>query len=151
VLRVLLPAAKEPPLERAKTPAYPVRIDEHRPKARVLVIDDEHMVSSSLARMLGSRYLVTTMHGGREALDLLQKDPSFDVILCDLMMPEMSGMDFFAEIGRKFPALEPRVIFLTGGAFTTGATEFLSRLKNPCLDKPVELKKLIGTIEERLS
>jgi signal transduction histidine kinase len=172
VLRVLLPPAKEAQPERAKTPvasskpaksanpenpanpvgpANPASPAEAKKRARVLVIDDEHMVSTSLARMLGTRYTVTAVDGGREALDLLATEPEFDVILCDLMMPEMSGMDFFAELGKTFPALVPRVIFLTGGAFTTGATEFLSRLKNPCLDKPVELKKLIGTIEEQLS
>lgn len=151
VLRVVLPAAKDSRAERAATPAAPPKLSDHKKRARVLVIDDEQMVASSLARMLGSRYAVKAVDGGREALDLLASEPAFDVILCDLMMPEMSGMDFFAEVQRRFPHLAPRVIFLTGGAFTSGAAEFLAQLKNPCLDKPVELKKLIGTIEERLS
>lgn len=150
VLRVLLPVARQSrPPETAGAPAGTAR--PARRRARVLVIDDERMVASSLARMLSTRYSVTSVGGGKEALELLGRDRAFDVVLCDLMMPEMSGMELFTRLSQQYPELVGRVVFLTGGAFTTGAAEFLSNLQNLCLDKPVELQKLIGAIEDQLA
>ena len=121
------------------------------PKPHLLVVDDEVSMCEFLQIMLKKQgYHVITASSGDQALQFLEKE-IFDLVITDLSMPEMSGMDFFAELGRTAPALVSRVVFLTGGAFTAGAAEFLGRLKNPCLDKPVELKKLIGTIEEQLT
>jgi DNA-binding NtrC family response regulator len=62
----------------------------------------------------------------------------FDAILCDLMMPEMSGMDLYAEIARAFPDYRERMVFITGGAFTPSAKTFLDEVANERLEKPFD-------------
>ena len=68
---------------------------------------------------------------GRDALDRLLSEQPYDVVLCDLMMPEMTGMDLHEEVVRRLPEMAPRMAFLTGGAFTPRAREFLGRIQNP--------------------
>ena len=63
----------------------------------------------------------------------------FDLVLCDLMMPGMSGMDLAAWIEEHHPALSRRMIFMTGGAFTPEAEEFLASAVHPSLEKPFSL------------
>jgi CheY-like chemotaxis protein len=82
----------------------------------------------------------------RAALELLSVDSAFDLILCDLMMPGMTGMDFHVELSRSAPELARRVVFMTGGAFTSGASKFLEGVPNRCLDKPFSAETLRKTI-----
>jgi CheY-like chemotaxis protein len=70
------------------------------------------------------------------------------VILCDLMMPDMTGMDLHAELARKLPEQATRMIFLTGGAFTPRAREFLDEVPNQRLEKPCDLGKLLALIND---
>jgi CheY-like chemotaxis protein len=69
---------------------------------------------------------------------LLGTEPEFDVVLCDLMMPEMSGMDLHSKLVDVAPAIAERMIFLTGGAFSSRAAQFLDRVSNTRLDKPFD-------------
>jgi CheY-like chemotaxis protein len=82
----------------------------------------------------------------RAALELLTVDSAFDLILCDLMMPGMTGMEFYAELSRTVPELAPRTVFMTGGAFTAGASKFLESVPNRRLDKPFSADTLRSTI-----
>jgi CheY-like chemotaxis protein len=75
---------------------------------------------------------------GRDALARVRAGERFDAVLCDLMMPELSGMDLHAAVAAIDPALAERFIFVTGGAFTDSAREFLARAANPRLEKPVD-------------
>ena len=67
---------------------------------------------------------------------------AFDVILSDLMMPEMSGMEFYDELTRRFPEVADRVVFISGGAFTPSARAFLDRVSNPRIEKPFDARAL---------
>jgi signal transduction histidine kinase/ligand-binding sensor domain-containing protein/CheY-like chemotaxis protein len=108
-------------------------------RARILIIDDEPLVTSALRRALGHEQDVEIVHSGRRALDLLSAPESrFDVILCDLMMPDLSGMEVYDEVRRIAPRHLPGFIFVTGGAFTPGAKEFLERIPNPWMEKPFD-------------
>jgi PAS domain S-box-containing protein len=109
---------------------------------RVLIIDDEPMILGALRRGLGADYQVTCLSDGREALARFAAGERFDVILCDLMMPETTGMDLYAEIDRLAPGQGSRMIFVTGGAFTPKAREFLDRVPNPRIEKPVDFQNL---------
>jgi PAS domain S-box-containing protein len=109
--------------------------------ARVIV-DDEPMILNALRRALGADHQVTTVAGGQAALALLGDGERFDVILCDLMMPEMSGMDLYDQIRRRAPGQADRIVFITGGAFTPRAREFLERVSNPRMEKPIEFQSL---------
>ena len=68
----------------------------------------------------------------------IAKGDRYDVILCDLMMPVMTGMDLYAEVVRVAPKLVGRLVFMTGGAFTPRARAFLESVSNPCLEKPLD-------------
>ena len=67
------------------------------------------------------------------------------------MMPEMSGIDFHAELERLAPELADQIIFLTGGAFTVRAREFLDRVPNACLDKPFDSASLRSLVSSRVA
>ena len=86
--------------------------------AALLVIDDEPMILGALRRSLSAEYNVTCVGDGRKALDRLRAGERYDVILCDLMMPEMTGMDLYAELEQLAPDQAARMVFVTGGAFT---------------------------------
>jgi CheY-like chemotaxis protein len=118
----------------------------------ILVIDDEPMMSRTVRRMLAGTHEVVSFGSAREALDAMHAGRSFDVILCDLMMPEMTGMDFHADLLRTLPAMAGRVVFMSGGAFTVGARDYLHSVPNARLEKPFEagnLRVLIGNLLEQ--
>lgn len=111
-------------------------------RPRVLVVDDEENLRSSLGQILAFDYDVTVCANGREALDHLAAGARFDALLCDLMMPGMSGMDLYDALGAVAPAQRARVVFLSGGAFTPRAREFLRQTPNPRLEKPFDVDEL---------
>jgi CheY-like chemotaxis protein len=133
VFRVLLPAAPAA-VEAEPTPLPPVPLR----RARVLVVDDEPLVRRAVQRILSPPHEVETRANGREALAALEGEGGFDLVLCDLMMPEMSGMELHGLLAEREPALASRFVFLTGGAFTPGARDFLSRVPNARVEKPFE-------------
>jgi CheY-like chemotaxis protein len=91
---------------------------------------------------------VVSVTRAQDALQRLLAGEQFDLILCDLMMPEMTGMDVFAYLKRERPHLTRRVIFMTGGAFTQGARAFLEQVPNPSLDKPFDMERLRAVIRD---
>ncbi len=117
-------------------------------RARILVVDDERPMRTTLAALLSDRYDVVTADSGAAAIDVLKKDPAFDAVLCDLMMPEVSGVDVYAWIQSDAPALAQKVVFMTGGAFTSRARELLDRVPNRRLEKPFELSALSAALEK---
>ena len=105
-------------------------------RARVLVIDDEEMLLKAYRRMLSQRHDVVVARGGANALELLRIDHDFDVVLCDLMMPDIDGKAVYEMLSSVSPALAARVIFCSGGAFSSRLSDFVSGLPNVTLDKP---------------
>jgi PAS domain S-box-containing protein len=105
---------------------------------RVLVVDDEPLMGQSLRFLLEPEFEVASVTRAPLALSTLTGGEQFDAILCDLMMPDMNGMDFHAAVSTAVPELARRIVFLTGGAFTPSAQRFLGRVKNPVLQKPFD-------------
>jgi signal transduction histidine kinase len=126
--------------ETTPPPVAPVDVQSTR-VFEVLIIDDEVAVARAIARGLRT-HRVTIVERGREGLALLAEGRRFDLILCDLMMPELSGMDVYDEIARNYPQELARLAFMSGGAFTERAKEFCARLTLPLLDKPIDLKRI---------
>jgi signal transduction histidine kinase/CheY-like chemotaxis protein len=120
-----------------------------RARHRVLVVDDEPLACASLYRTLSRSFDVVPHTSPRHALGVVKAGERFDAVLCDLMMPEMSGADFHRELLRLDAGLADRVVFLTGGAFTDGAREFLEQVQSPRLHKPFEPRQLIALIASR--
>jgi len=137
-VRVLLPSA---PVETARPPA-PVRADKPLSRKRVLVIDDEPMVGQLVTKVLVGHDVVSET-SARSALTLLGSDRRFDLILCDVMMPEVSGMDFYARLA---PELRCKIVFLSGGAFTDRAQTFLDSVPNRRLAKPFDVDALTAVL-----
>lgn len=128
--RVHLPAAELSAATSVFTPpdALPVQ------PASILVIDDIPALLKSIKRMLRP-HNVTTASSGQEAMMLLEQQ-DFDLILCDLMMPQMTGIDVFNAVKEKFRGTEARIVFMTGGVFTSTVQNFFATTPKPCLDKP---------------
>ncbi|MDB5217355.1 MAG: sensory box histidine kinase/response regulator [Myxococcaceae bacterium] len=108
----------------------------HGPSARVLMIDDEPALGRSTQLLLAPQYDVVPVTRARRALERLAGGEHFDAILCDLMMPEMSGIEFHEQLARTAPEYLTRVVFMTGGAFTDQARQFLESVGRPHIDKP---------------
>jgi PAS domain S-box-containing protein len=139
---------------RVTLPVY-ARVNEHakeeRPRPlssrppdnrrRVLVVDDEPLVASLLRRMLAPQHDVLVATSGQEALRAIDEG-SFDAIVCDVMMPGMTGMDLYSTLRQRDQALAERMVFMTGGAFMPRVAEFLSKVDNPKLEKPFDLEML---------
>jgi PAS domain S-box-containing protein len=105
-------------------------------RQRVLVVDDEVVIGNVVRRILRD-YDVMHVTAAAEAVELLARE-SFDVILCDVMLPGMSGIDLFEAVSRAEPHLLRRFIFVTGGAFTQRARDFLASVPNARIDKPFD-------------
>jgi signal transduction histidine kinase/CheY-like chemotaxis protein len=117
---------------------------------RVLVVDDDPFVRSALRRTLGHEHDITLASGAHEALGRILQGDAFDLILCDLMMPEMTGMEFFAELQRLYPSQAEGVVFFTGGAFTPSTLDFIERQAGRVLNKPVDTQHLLELLQTRL-
>ncbi len=149
--RVRLPAAAAA-AETAPRPADPVRAKPPGRRGRVLVVDDEPLVGRAVWRMLAPHHDVVVLTSARAALDRLAVDAgSFDVVLCDIMMPDMTGMELHVQLSELAPGLAARTIFLTGGAFTPTAGRFLERIPNPRLEKPFEPQALRDLVARALA
>lgn len=128
-------------LQAQEAPSAPPVAPYPKPvrRARVLIVDDERSLTFSLAALLADDYEVTTANSGDEALKLLLNGKNFDLILCDMVMPRGSGPDVYRRATAARPDLADRFVFMTGGAFTKEAEDFLNEIKNPRLEKPFSL------------
>ncbi len=119
-------------------------------RGRILVVDDEVMVMTIVTRILSREHEVVSTMAAKEALALCLKGEKFDLILCDLMMPDMTGMDLYAELSRSAPDMANRMIFLTGGAFTTKARAFLADPPKEHIEKPFDAANLRAIVQRYL-
>ncbi len=145
---VLRRAASEPILSGYKHVAQPSAATT---RGRVLVIDDDPAMGSAIQLVLTDDHEVEVFTSARRALARIVDGADYHAIVCDVMMPEMSGVEFHGELARAEPDAAAQVIFLTGGAFTVGAREFLDRVENPRLDKPFDshsLRALVNRVVE---
>jgi CheY-like chemotaxis protein len=115
---------------------------------RVLVVDDDRLVGSSLARLLRKTCAIDLETEARAAVARAEAGQSWDVILCDLMMPGMSGMELHAVFSQRFPELAKRMVFMTGGLYTDEAESFLGDGRLRRLDKPFERESVLAMLEQ---
>lgn len=113
-----------------------------------MIVDDEENLRVSLGQILAIDFDVTLCASGPEALRALADGARFDAVLCDLMMPRMSGVDLYESLSSVAPDAQPRFIFLTGGAYTAQAREFLARVENPRMEKPFSVSELRDALRE---
>jgi PAS domain S-box-containing protein len=143
--RISLPALRA----RADRPSVPPPPRSHGRRIRVLIVEDEPALALALERALGEGHDALVAPGGREALGLLARDASFDVVLCDLMMPGMSGIDFYDAVRDRDARLAKRFVFMTGGTQTARIRDFLRTAHRPWIEKPFdsgEVKQLLAEV-----
>ncbi|MBI2394467.1 MAG: response regulator [Deltaproteobacteria bacterium] len=140
-LRVASQAAETEVASERGTPPSPAR------RRRILIVDDEPAVGATIATTLGEDHDVVVETGGRAARRTLAGDPGFDVVLCDVMMPDIDGIQLFEEIRAANEQLATRFVFMSGGAFSSRARSFLANAKSPSLEKPFTGAQLSAAIE----
>ena len=150
-MTVRLPHARriDPPVPAPVSAPVPAAVPPVAPsvrQAKVLVIDDEPLIARILQRAL-SRHQVIVANQARDALARIEQGETFDVILCDLMMPDVSGIDVHEYLTREHPAIARRLVFMTGGAFTAKAKSFLSGVTNERIDKPFSLVQVTQLVD----
>jgi two-component system cell cycle sensor histidine kinase/response regulator CckA len=117
-------------------------------RGRVLVVDDEQAIRTVVVRMLKGEHDLVTAASGEAAQAILERDQDFDVILCDLMMPDKTGMELHEWLLARYPALATRVVFLSGGAFTDRASAYVTGTGNLRIEKPYDPAKLKRLVAE---
>jgi len=117
---------------------------------KVLVVDDEKNIREALADILSRKgFQVETARDGQEALDYLERI-KFSLLLTDIKMPTLSGIDLYDAVQRKHPYLKDKTIILTGDVFSQNIREFLDRTGCPYILKPFAMKDLMAIINKLL-
>jgi PAS domain S-box-containing protein len=146
--RVFLPVSRSSQLPDQA--AAPPLAAPHR-RGRILAIDDEAIIARSIGRICAGEHEVVALTRAADAVALIERGERFDVILCDLMMPQMTGMDLHASIAAIDPFQAQRIIFMTGGAFTPRAQSFLDEVKNLRIEKPFDPLQLRAVVNARVN
>jgi CheY-like chemotaxis protein len=116
-------------------------------RSRVLLVDDEPSIRAVYPEVLGLDYDVTVAANGREGLAILAQRTDFDVIVCDLSMPDMDGPEFYEALRVRAPQLLARVLFCSGGLIPPRLREFAASVPNEFLDKPIALEALCAALD----
>lgn len=118
---------------------------------RILFIDDDKELLAVLNEIFSIQFDCTSFSNASEALAEIKASKSrFDCIVCDLMMPVMSGIQFYNELKNVQPSLLSQIIFLTGGSYTHETDVFLSQHEVFHCEKPVQIKAIKDMVLERL-
>ncbi len=147
--RVTLPCAKDSTLEPSHV--APSASPQPLQRGRVLVIDDEPMMARAVQRLLEAEHDVTATSDPLGAVEQVRSGERFDAIVCDLMMPTMGGIDVYDAIALVEPQQARRIVFMTGGAFTPRAMQFLESVDNLRIEKPLDRAALRAAIRGQMS
>jgi PAS domain S-box-containing protein len=131
--------------------ASPAKAPAASPRGRILIIDDEPRLGQSMRMLLEPSHDVVVTTRGSEALGWVAQGQHFDLVLCDLQMPEMTGMDVYSRLSQSAPELARRFIFISGGAYTQATNDFVRTVSNRILEKPVRPDELLHTIAQALA
>lgn len=145
--RIVLDAARTAPVDEP-VPQAPALTARRR--GRILVVDDEPMIIKVVQRALSQEHEVIAFNNAQAALDKIVAGERFDLIFCDLMMPQLTGMDLYTELVKVAPEQAANIIFLTGGAFTPKTRAFLEEAPNGRLEKPFDAQHLRGLVNQRI-
>jgi len=129
-------------------PERPSRLVDVK-RGRVLVVDDEELICEAIKRMLDPCEVVAA-YSGREAQTILEADQQFDVIVCDVMMHDLSGIDLHRWLVEHNSQLAAGMVFVSGGVFTSKAREYFESLDNTRLDKPIKVEEFVRVVMERV-
>lgn len=109
---------------------------------RVLVIDDEQLLGQTIQLGLEDSLSVELETSGTRGLERILSDDQFELVLCDLSLPDLSGIDIYARVQKERPELTKRFVVMTGGAVSTESRDFLESYEGPLLNKPFTLSQV---------
>lgn len=112
----------------------------------ILVIDDEPLLGQTLRLAFEGKHEVVVAANGQEGLAWLERR-EFDLVLCDLTMPELSGIDVYERAVAIHPTIAERFVFMTGGAFTAQTRQFLEQHAGAHIEKPFDIGDLEAMLE----
>ncbi|MEM9454039.1 MAG: ATP-binding protein [Myxococcota bacterium] len=147
-VQVRLPLTEEDPITIQDDSHTGVPLPKAGNEPRLLLIDDDPTVRRGLIRLLPG----TVIEAGyaREALEMLEDDMGFDIIICDVMMPDMTGIDFYQILVERHPSLCTKVLLVSGGIFEESARKFVIDHDIPMLTKPVRQQELMTLVDEMM-
>jgi signal transduction histidine kinase/ActR/RegA family two-component response regulator len=148
--RIELPSAhvSAPPRDSAEPHALAAS-DQHR-RGRLLFIDDDSLVLKLLTRIFEAEHETVATLSASDALTIVAQQRQFDLIFCDVMMPNTNGITFYEKLAKIAPELSDRVVFMTGGAFNTVAQQFLAQVPNQHVAKPFDLSAIRALVQARI-
>lgn len=147
VVRVSLPPAGASPQIAARRRLVDVPEEDMR-YGRILVVDDQAVIGALVRRALEG-HDVYIVGSGRDALELVGA-LDLDVMICDLVMPDLDGMEIHAALAERHPAMLERTLFMTAGPVSPEQREFLDQVKDRVLDKPFEFAELRRAVQHIL-
>lgn len=113
---------------------------------KALVVDDEPQVGQIIGRVLERMgYAVDFALDGEQAVSLTDAQ-TYDIVICDLLMPRLNGMALYDLWSKHTPAIIPRTIFVTGDNLGVETDEFIRRTARPCIYKPFKLHDLADLV-----
>jgi PAS domain S-box-containing protein len=118
-------------------------------RARVLVVDDEPLVGAAIRRSICDHHDVTVVTSAFDALALFARGEAYDVVFCDVMMPQLTGEELYERMRSSAPEHLERLVFLTGGAFTASGRAFLDRGDITHMEKPFNKAQLLAAVAVR--
>jgi len=121
------------------------------PRGTILIVDDEPAIIRSTRRILEKEHDILAAASAAEALDIIRSGRKIDLLLLDVFMPEMSGLDLAEVLKRQHQGLASRIIFITGGASDQEVSRYMARTKLPVLEKPLDIHLLNTRIAEMLT
>ncbi|MGF1656409.1 MAG: ATP-binding protein [Verrucomicrobiales bacterium] len=152
VFSIFLPATKKPMPEVLKPPVSIVReegVEEGRREVRILVVDDEKELAEFSALTLSRTCKeVVVAHDGVEALSLFKANANFDLVLLDLTMPRMGGVECFQELRKLDPTLP--IVVCSGYSVEAGAKDLISQPGTAFLQKPFMADELLLIVGKTL-
>ncbi len=145
VFRVFLPPAQVEAAASFSSDSAPRR------PGRILVIDAEPVAATAIRRTLEPEHQATCVASVREGWALIERGEVFDAVLCDLVLPEVTGMDFYDDLLRARPDVARRVIFMSSAPLSRRAEEFVASVSNRCLDRPFAPEILRVAVRQTLA
>ncbi len=115
-------------------------------KPSILIVDDEKFICNCLARLLSAEYITYKAFNGREALDIIRRNSSIDIVLTDIMMPVMDGIEMIENVRLK----NKDIIIIAITAVYSGekVSDAIEKGANQCLTKPVDISRLKLTLKK---
>ena len=138
---VTLPAWTGPVTTARAPPAA-----EDKERLRLLIVDDDPLVARALARLLGEAHDTVVRSSARVALEELRQGARYDLIFCDVMMPELDGVEFYEALARELPEQVAHLVFVTGGIVSQDIADFFDRVAPPRLGKPFSLDEIAAVV-----